>query len=455
MTNVYNQALLDDIARQHELPMPLLKEASRAILSTIHDGLQRDGVVRISHFGTFRLKAVAARKGINPQTRESITIPAHQRVIFSPGKALRERIQPAMPPPIPLHSTATHSDHRETELSPKEQPQRGKTAKTTEPAASRGMMPLNIAVDKEEATNVVTVDTASATLEAGEKELNTVESPGVKQSAPSPEDNRESHQTSPDDIDLGPFEQSAANESPDTKTNRAVIVGTLVAVLLLSALTLPYLLARFPSSPGQNEGNKPLAAEKRGSISPLSAPDRIGNKSPDITSAPTLQTTEKQGEDIPPAHSAKQNTRTQDSQVASTPVQQVNATPESLAPDTPTTTGNYYFTATRHRLVSGDSLWRLAARNYHDPLLWPHIYQANTDRIDNPDFLREGRSLIIPTLQGSPDALTQSDRHNIAEGYYMAYRYYRKAGQKDALFALLEAKRYGHSVVAKKQSRER
>ena len=107
MNKVYGQTLLDDMVRQQSLPMPLVKQAAREILAVIREGLIRDGVVNVSNFGTFRLKSVAARQGINPQTRETITIPAHQRVIFSPCKALREMIQPVHTPPGPIQPSIT------------------------------------------------------------------------------------------------------------------------------------------------------------------------------------------------------------------------------------------------------------------------------------------------------------------------------------------------------------
>lgn len=70
MNKAYGQTLLDDMVRHQSLPMPLVKQAAREILTIIREGLIRDGVVNVSNFGTFRLKTVAARKGINPQTRE-------------------------------------------------------------------------------------------------------------------------------------------------------------------------------------------------------------------------------------------------------------------------------------------------------------------------------------------------------------------------------------------------
>lgn len=43
-------------------------------------------------FGSFKVQKVDARKGRNPQTNETITIPAHKKIKFTPGKLLTETV---------------------------------------------------------------------------------------------------------------------------------------------------------------------------------------------------------------------------------------------------------------------------------------------------------------------------------------------------------------------------
>lgn len=80
----------------------LLNQTAKGMLALIRDGLIRDGAVRLHRFGTFRLKPVAARRGINPRTGEPLVVPAHRRVVFTPAKALLDRIEPLHPAPRPL-----------------------------------------------------------------------------------------------------------------------------------------------------------------------------------------------------------------------------------------------------------------------------------------------------------------------------------------------------------------
>lgn len=46
--------------------------------------------------------------------------------------------------------------------------------------------------------------------------------------------------------------------------------------------------------------------------------------------------------------------------------------------------------------VRGDSLSKIAKREYGDAQKWHKIYEANKDVIDNPDLIEPGQDLIIP-----------------------------------------------------------
>jgi len=52
----------------------------------------------------------------------------------------------------------------------------------------------------------------------------------------------------------------------------------------------------------------------------------------------------------------------------------------------------------RYIVQRGDSLWGIAARPaiYHDPLLWPILYQGNRDRLNDPDMIYPRQELTVP-----------------------------------------------------------
>ncbi len=51
---------------------------------------------------------------------------------------------------------------------------------------------------------------------------------------------------------------------------------------------------------------------------------------------------------------------------------------------------------TTYVVVKGDSLSKIAEREYGDANKWRTIYEANTDLIKNPDLIYPGQELKIP-----------------------------------------------------------
>lgn len=50
----------------------------------------------------------------------------------------------------------------------------------------------------------------------------------------------------------------------------------------------------------------------------------------------------------------------------------------------------------RHTVQKGDTLYALARKYYNNQSRWRDIYNANKDRIPNPDKLKIGTELVIP-----------------------------------------------------------
>ncbi len=67
-------------------------KAVDALLSTISSTLAGGGDVSLVGFGTFRVKARAARMGRNPRTGESIQIRASNVPGFKAGKGLKDAV---------------------------------------------------------------------------------------------------------------------------------------------------------------------------------------------------------------------------------------------------------------------------------------------------------------------------------------------------------------------------
>ena len=85
--------LVQEVANQTGLTRKTSREAVDAIISSIRDSLTREEKITLVGFGTFQVMERKARKGVNPQTRESIQIPAKKVPKFVAGRSLREAVE--------------------------------------------------------------------------------------------------------------------------------------------------------------------------------------------------------------------------------------------------------------------------------------------------------------------------------------------------------------------------
>ena len=71
------------------------KDAEKALAAfeeVVTTSLQKGEKIQLVGFGTFEVVNRPARTGINPQTKESITIAASNTPKFKPGKALKDAV---------------------------------------------------------------------------------------------------------------------------------------------------------------------------------------------------------------------------------------------------------------------------------------------------------------------------------------------------------------------------
>ena len=63
-----------------------------AFIASVTDALKAGEKVQLVGFGTFEVKEVAAKTGINPQTKEAVEIPACKKPVMKFGKAYKDII---------------------------------------------------------------------------------------------------------------------------------------------------------------------------------------------------------------------------------------------------------------------------------------------------------------------------------------------------------------------------
>ncbi len=68
-----------------------------------------------------------------------------------------------------------------------------------------------------------------------------------------------------------------------------------------------------------------------------------------------------------------------------------------------------------YQVVKGDHLWGIAGKSdhYDNPFAWPKIYNANRDKIKNPDLIYPSQEFLIPNLSAD-----EKDYYNKARSSY-------------------------------------
>ena len=80
------------VAGRMHLSRDTAEGAVDTVLEAIAEALVKEEAVRIARFGAFATRNRAARRGRNPRTGESVSIPAWKTPSFKPGKALRDAV---------------------------------------------------------------------------------------------------------------------------------------------------------------------------------------------------------------------------------------------------------------------------------------------------------------------------------------------------------------------------
>lgn len=91
--SVTKKELVELVAKKGNLTNKAAKDAVKIFLNGIRDSLKRGEKVVITGFGTFSVRQRKPRKGRNPKTNETITIPARKAPGFTPGKSLKKAVR--------------------------------------------------------------------------------------------------------------------------------------------------------------------------------------------------------------------------------------------------------------------------------------------------------------------------------------------------------------------------
>ena len=85
--------LVNEVSGKTGLTKKETQNVVDALINTVGDTLSKGEKVSLVGFGTFQVVNRKARRGVNPQTRATIQIPAKKVPKFVPGKPLKEKVK--------------------------------------------------------------------------------------------------------------------------------------------------------------------------------------------------------------------------------------------------------------------------------------------------------------------------------------------------------------------------
>lgn len=87
------QELIDTVSGKTGLSKKDAGEAVEAVFSSITDTLRSGNDISLTGFGKFHVAERGPRQGVNPQTRERITIPGGKVPRFTAGSQLKQAVK--------------------------------------------------------------------------------------------------------------------------------------------------------------------------------------------------------------------------------------------------------------------------------------------------------------------------------------------------------------------------
>ncbi|REL37623.1 HU family DNA-binding protein [Rhodohalobacter sp. SW132] len=379
--------LVEKISKNTQLSEQRTDSFIHELVGIIESGLEKGEKITISGFGKFELRFMEERKGRNPQTGDEITIPAQNKVVFKPYKALREHVnlpfknlQPQIldspdkqekesdhtAPVAAALSTVSATQSKKTKDDPAEAEESIEDLVRERPSPVKGKIP-NQSVPPKPVPEKVLIEQSSDQKKEQPKKL--------PPPAASPKEPDRAVQES------GRFHWSYA----------AASILILLAVFLILFLIFSRQETTTQTEP-EIAGQTPLEQiEQPAPLSP--APSAVADE-------PETPAVEEESAEAEPAADHRE-----------------------------------------YSIQAGESLWSIAEQTYGDPYLWPLIYGENRDQLSNPNQISSGNSLLIPEI-GDPENLSENEAVSVARGYLSVYDWVRANQPESARYYLWAAGSY-------------
>lgn len=456
------------------------------LVKVIEGGLRETGSLSISGFGKFELRWMKERSGTHPQTGESITIPAQNKVYFKPFKALREDVNrpyankearileeideeagaettsvagKITKPDTKPDDTLSEEDEKKTE--DPAVPEEKKKTVTSEKASDKieGPIPLGPPEEPEEEDNgdhllierSVPIITKEDEAEENETEDEEVEDEGVIYSPDrSVEVIPESlfsisepaePEPPPKTIPVSTASSSKPGKAvkPAKKVKEAAGFNwTYAAAAIIVVLTI---VALFYFLRQTDESVSPQVATQQ-------QQEQVTEPEPSVDQpADTDQETAAAEDDpgLPEDESSQAAHARADDDTATDTDPQVQR-------DTDSGNAGSAFQTAPYTITQGESLWSIARLRMSNPYLWPAIYHLNSNLTNNPNLIPANAELSVPSVS-DPENLTPAQLDEVAQGYLAVYDWAAEHQPENARYFLWAVGVFSADVLSDAQNR--
>ncbi|MEE0990987.1 MAG: HU family DNA-binding protein [Paludibacteraceae bacterium] len=347
----------------------------RELVVVIQEYLEKDGIVKVKGLGTFKLLWIEARKSVNVATKETIVLPAHYKLSFTPEDSVKQELNTAE---NLVSGGATIIQDAENEV------------ETIENENQVVLQEVEIPLE----TNEEPLEE-----ESDEQEIVTEETPEEESKQEIVVAEPKNDVSEPENVAESPLEpkETVAPESSERKSHKTLVIIIIVLVLVIICLAA-YIM--IPNVEGKLMGLfKPTLKETNFEV--VSAPADSTNLERDTISVEVEKPAEPEAE-----------VQVKDELPAQPMITVENYTP-SIAKNAPV--------REVVTVIDGSRLTMVAYRAYGHKAFWVYVFDANRDRLKRPSDVEKGMELRIPDL---PKSLVNSkDQRCLDKAYELAKQY--------------------------------
>lgn len=377
--------LVEELSDDMIIPKTQSQEFINALTEVLLEDIRTEGKAALTNFGSFKIVQVSERTGVNPQTGEPMTIPAHERLSFTPYKALEKSVN-------------REFEHLEAEVLTSRQ-------KPDEP------------VEAEENTRLIETIISPKKEEKEEPESDEDFDDPFKFEDEAEENEEIAVNELDSDVEPSNETDGAPGLPEKNKTNALspAIILLIIAVFTTTLAAVWYFMFReeevTPELATTPETIQDSMVEDKAVIPMMSNSETVTSMTTDESQVIPM---------VDPSSGFADNP-------AETMV--VETVPEQAQENVTIT----------YSVSTGVWIYEIARQTYGNTRLWPLIFQANYTLDNNPDEILPNINLNIPRLEGTTEKPTVSDYARLAQAARYVADAYEFSGNTEKATAYRKA----------------